>query len=129
MSGSQSWPTNCAPHCQRQLPSEAAGGPEACSIDAQIEQFDPGGLLQSLHKQGVKFVVIGGVATSTLGSPSVTFDLDICFERYKENLEVLARVLRSLHARPRGFPPDLPFKLDATTLLLGDHFMFSTDLG
>ena len=34
-----------------------------------------------------------------------------------------------MRARPRGFPPDLPFTVDATTLLLGDHFIFSTDLG
>jgi hypothetical protein len=85
--------------------------------------------MRSLHDQGVKFIVIGGVAASTLGSPSVTFDLDICYERSQENLEVLARVLQSLHARPRSFPPDLPFKLDAAALLLGDHFIFSTDLG
>jgi hypothetical protein len=77
----------------------------------------------------VSFVVIGGAAASALGSPSATFDLDICYERSRENHEALARALQSLRARPRGFPPDLPFKVDATTLLLGDHFIFSTDLG
>jgi hypothetical protein len=77
----------------------------------------------------VAFVVIGGTAAAAHGSPSATFDLHICYDLRCENLEALARMLRAVQARPRGFPPDLPFTLDATTLRLGDHFIFSTDFG
>jgi hypothetical protein len=73
--------------------------------------------------------VIGGVAASALGSPSATFDLDVCYDRSRSNLEALAKLLQKVHARLRGAPPDLPFKLDATTLGFGDYFTFSTDLG
>lgn len=73
--------------------------------------------------------MIGGVAGNAHGSPLATFDLDICYERSPENHQALARALQLLHATARGLDPTLPFKLDATTLLLGDHFTFSTDEG
>ena len=102
---------------------------EAEIIEGKLTPIDPGELLRALHEAGVSFVVIGGVAAAAHGSPSATFDLDVCFQTSRQNQEALARVLQSLHATPRGFPPDLPFKLDATTIMLGDHFIFSTDLG
>lgn len=91
--------------------------------------FDPVGALQVLTDHGVRFVVIGGVAGATHGSPSVTQDLDVCFERSPENLERLATALGSIHARLRGVDEDVPFSLDAETLGAGDHFTFITDLG
>lgn len=91
--------------------------------------FDPVALLRLLQDRQVAFIVIGGVAAVAHGSPSLTRDLDICYDRSPANLEALARALQSVHATLRGAPADLPFKLDATTLRLGDHFTFSTDLG
>jgi hypothetical protein len=91
--------------------------------------FDPVGILQKLLQHQVAFVVIGGLAGIAHGSPSLTRDLDICYEPSPENLEALASMLQEVHARLRGAPPDLPFKLDARTLRAGDHFTFSTDLG
>src|SRR5437667_95101 len=82
-----------------------------------------------LAEHRVRFVVIGGLAASLLGSSSLTDDLDICYERSPENLAALVEALRSLHAAPRGIPEDLPFVLDATTLHLGDTFIFRTDAG
>src|SRR5436309_2703947 len=92
-------------------------------------EFDPARILGVLLEHRVRFVVIGGLAASLQGSPSLTDDLDICYERSPDNLAALALALRSLHAVPRGMPNDLPFVLDATTLLLGDTFIFTTDAG
>ncbi|MGH2596838.1 MAG: hypothetical protein ACRDH7_12850 [Actinomycetota bacterium] len=91
--------------------------------------FDPLGALRVLADHGVRFVMIGGVAGATHGSPSVTQDLDICYERSPENLERLATALGSIHARLRGVDEDVPFSLDPTTLAAGDHFTFVTDVG
>jgi hypothetical protein len=94
-----------------------------------VRAFDPIPLLGALHRHGVDFVLIGGVAGNALGSPLATFDLDICYERSRPNLERLARALQQLHATLRGAPPDLPFRLDARTLAAGDSFTFATDAG
>ena len=91
--------------------------------------FDPLRLLAALHDGGVKFVVVGGFAGNLLGSPSFTWDLDVCYARDQENLEALANVLVSLNARLRGVTEDVPFRVDARSLKAGDSFTFSTDGG
>ena len=96
---------------------------------ASQASFDPLGLLRVLLAHGVTFIVIGGVAARTHGSPSLTRDLDICYERARPNLERLVRALQELHATLRGASPDLPFRLDVRTLAVGDSFTFATDAG
>jgi hypothetical protein len=91
--------------------------------------FDPIRALQVFADHEVRFVVIGGVAGATHGSPSVTQDLDVCYERGQENLERLAEALGSIHAVLRGVDDDVPFAPNAQTLGAGDHFTFKTDLG
>ncbi len=91
--------------------------------------FDPLRVLETLVDGGVSFVLIGGVATRLHGSPSLTRDVDICYERSNENLERLVEVLRASNARLRGVDEDLPFLLDAKTLAAGANFTFVTELG
>ena len=94
-----------------------------------MPQFDPLRALRLLLDHQVRFIVIGGVAGAAHGSPSITQDLDICYDRSPDNLERLATVLQKLHARLRGVEDDVPFILDAKTLKAGDHFTFITDAG
>jgi hypothetical protein len=91
--------------------------------------FDPLLALRTLVAHEVRFVVIGGVAGALWGSPSITMDLDICYERGPENHEALAAALRELGATLRGAPADLPFQLDARTIKMGDSFTFDTLAG
>lgn len=91
--------------------------------------FDPLRALRVLEDHGVAFVLIGGLAARLWGSPSVTNDLDLCYERSPENLERLAAALRELEATLRGAPAGLPFLLDAKTLKQGDSFTFNTTAG
>ncbi|GAC1604609.1 MAG: hypothetical protein NVS3B21_33940 [Acidimicrobiales bacterium] len=91
--------------------------------------FDPFGVFQALQRHGVRFVVIGGVAGRLWGSPTMTNDVDICYDREPANLERLAAALIELRARLRGVDDDVPFLLDATTLAKGQNFTFTTDLG
>lgn len=90
--------------------------------------FDPLAALRTLDRHRVRFVLIGGLGARLHGSPSVTNDTDVCYERSRENLERLAAALRELGAALRG-APDTPFRLDGATLEAGDHFTFTTDAG
>jgi hypothetical protein len=91
--------------------------------------YDPERILRKLLEHGVRFVVIGGVAAALHGSPMLTADVDISYERSRENLERLASALRELNAKLRGIEEDLPFKPDARALRSGSNFTFTTDLG
>jgi predicted nucleotidyltransferase len=86
-------------------------------------------ILTRLSQGGVEFVVIGGVAALAHGSARVTFDVDVCYRRTRENIERLCEALASLHPTLRGAPPDLPFKFDVATVTTGLNFTLSTDLG
>jgi hypothetical protein len=93
------------------------------------EVFDPAPALAAFAEAGVDFVVIGGVAGGAHGSSFGTFDLDLAYARDAENLERIAAVLRTLDAKLRGAPPDVPFLLEAESLEAGGDFTFSTSLG
>ncbi len=114
-------------------PGKRTDGPSPESRGSDLEsrpvEFDPVRMFQLLDKHGVSYVVIGGVAGRLYGSPLLTDDLDICYERSKENLEALARALREMRATLRGVDPRLPFQLDARALAFGDSFTFTTDVG
>lgn len=91
--------------------------------------YDPVAALEVLSHHGVQFVVIGGVAGRLWGSPTLTNDVDICYERSRDNLERLAAALVELDARLRGVDDDVPFLVDAETLERGQNFTFTTSLG
>ena len=91
--------------------------------------FAPEAIVATLGRHRVRYVMVGGLAAVSLGSPLVTNDMDICYDRRRDNLERLASALRELRATLRGAPPGLPFQLDAETLHRGDAFTFDTDAG
>jgi hypothetical protein len=75
------------------------------------------GVIRSLVEHDARFVVVGGVALALHGSAYVTADLDIAYERTRENATRIAAALSPLKPRPRGFPSDLPFIFDAQSIL------------
>ncbi len=79
-----------------------------------------------LQRHGVAFIVIGGQAEYIFGSPRVTFDVDLCYQRTAENLQRLAAALKELNVSLRGAPKDLPIVLDARALALGNNYTFET---
>lgn len=86
-------------------------------------------LLQALDRNGVDFVVVGGVAGLAHGSSYPTYDLDVAYARDKANLERMASALRELGVTLRNAPEDLPFQVDAETLANGSNFTFATEFG
>ena len=86
-------------------------------------------LLQALDRNGVDFVVVGGVAGLSHGSSYPTYDLDVAYARDRANLERMATALRELGVTLRNAPENLRFQLDAETLANGSNFTFATVYG
>jgi len=86
-------------------------------------------LLSALHEHDVSFIIVGGVAATLHGSARVTYDLDIVYERSRENLERIVEALAPFEPYLRGAPPGLPFRFDAETLERGLNFTFTTTQG
>jgi hypothetical protein len=93
--------------------------------------FEPFAILQMLVDRDVRFVIIGGFGAGLQGSPALTGDVDVCYDRRSDNLEKLASALADLHATPRVANQDegVPFPMDALALVHGDSFTLWTDLG
>ncbi len=85
--------------------------------------------LQELHRGGVEFIIVGGVAATIHGSARVTQDLDIVYARTPENVARLAASLGPHAPYLRGAPPGLPFRWDAETIRRGLNFTLTTTLG
>jgi hypothetical protein len=96
-----------------------------------VTRFDPLRALRTFNGHGVRYVLIGGYASTILGAPIITNDVDICYERTAENMSRLAAALQELDAKLRvaGVDEDLPFILDGRTLAAGDSFTFVTQVG
>lgn len=86
-------------------------------------------LLTPLLRQGVDFVMVGGMAGLSHGSSYPSYDLDIVYARDQENIARLVEALREIGVRLRGAPAALPFLLDAMTIENGSNFTFITPHG
>jgi hypothetical protein len=86
-------------------------------------------LLETLGRQGVRFIVVGGAAAIAHGSTRLTQDLDIVYDRSGDNLVRLAAALGSHTPYLRGTAPGLPFIWDRQTLARGLNFTLVTSIG
>lgn len=86
-------------------------------------------LIQTLSRQGVEFIIVGGAAAVAHGSARLTEDLDIVYRRSPANIKRLADALTALNPYLRGAPPGLPFKFDEKTIRSGMNFTLTTELG
>lgn len=86
-------------------------------------------ILESLHRNEVAFVIVGGIAATLHGSARLTFDLDIVYERTPKNLERLVAAIAPFAPYLRGAPAGLPFTFDAETLKRGLNFTLTTSDG
>ncbi len=92
---------------------------------------EPRRLLETLHRNGVEFVVVGAVAAIVQGYPLPTEDLDVTPAYHAENLERLTIALRELEARLRvpDEPTGLEFPVDSRMLAQADVWTFTTRYG
>jgi predicted nucleotidyltransferase len=86
-------------------------------------------LLRALADGGVSFIIVGGAAATAHGSTHLTQDLDVVYERSRENVARLAHALAPHSPYLRGAPEGLPFRLDETTIRHGLNFTLTSKLG
>ena len=86
-------------------------------------------ILEALGRENVEYVVIGGLAAVTHGSPYLTDDLDISYGRAPSNVEALVRALAPLNPRLRVRGGEVPMVWDGRTVTNGLNFTLSTDAG
>ncbi len=86
-------------------------------------------LIRLLFQANVRFIVIGGAAATAHGSARLTLDLDVVYDRDKENISRLVSALAPLQPYLRGAPPGLPFDWSVETLIRGLNFTLITPLG
>lgn len=60
--------------------------------------FEPERILRILAEHDVRYVLVGGIAATLRGSPSMTYDIDVAPEQSVENLKRLAAALTDLGA-------------------------------
>ncbi len=98
-----------------------------------MPELDIRGILAELNREGVEFLLIGGVAVGFHGYIRATKDVDIVPAPDPANLEKLAHLLRRLDAEIEGAEEfadaELPDPLDAEALGLGGNWVLRTRLG
>lgn len=92
-------------------------------------RLEAGEILRALREADARFVLIGGLASQVHGSPSLTLDVDICFDLDSANLRRLAAVLADLAAIRRDMPSGVSAPLDERALRAGDVFTLRTRFG
>jgi predicted nucleotidyltransferase len=98
-----------------------------------VPDLDIRGILEALAREGVEFLIIGGVAVGVHGYVRATKDVDIVPAPDSQNLEKLARVLEMLDAQIDGAEEfkdeELPDPVDPEALALGGNWVLRTRLG
>lgn len=98
-----------------------------------MPELDIRGILEELAREGVDFLIIGGVAVGFHGYVRATKDVDVVPAPDPQNLARLARVLRELDAQIDGAEEfedgELPDPLDPEALALGGNWVLRTRLG
>lgn len=87
------------------------------------------GLLATLERSQVEYILIGGVAGTSHGASRLTLDIDVVYRRTEQNMRLLVDALVPHQPYLRGAPPGLPFLWDLQTLRRGLNFTLMTTLG
>jgi len=86
-------------------------------------------LIESLARNEVKFIIVGGAAAIAQGSTRLTQDLDLVYKRNEDNIRRLVEALAPYLPYPRDSPPGLPFRWEPQTLKNGLNFTLTTTAG
>jgi predicted nucleotidyltransferase len=86
-------------------------------------------LLEVLLDDEVEFILIGGVAGIIHGSARATGDLDVVYNRTKDNIAKIVSALAPYEPYLRGAPVGLPFIWDEATLRNSTNLTLTTTLG
>ncbi|HXV05710.1 MAG TPA: hypothetical protein VFP23_07420 [Solirubrobacterales bacterium] len=92
------------------------------------QPLDPQRILDELAAAGVDYVIVGGLAAQTHGSPRMTNDVDLIPAPDPANLERLATALCALEARVLN-PGHEDTEIDAAMLPRATIWQFATPYG
>lgn len=92
-----------------------------------VTDFAP--VIKALKREKVLYLLVGGIAAIGHGMTHTTNDLDICYERSKDNLRAIVRALRPSRPKLRTPEGNLPFLFDEKTLENGLNFTLDTHWG
>jgi hypothetical protein len=87
------------------------------------------GLLATLVRSDVEFIIVGGVAATIHGSSRLTVDVAVVYGRSAENRRRLVSALAAESPYLRDAPAGLPFRWEESTLARGLNFTLTTRLG
>ncbi|HEU5143137.1 MAG TPA: DUF6036 family nucleotidyltransferase [Solirubrobacterales bacterium] len=91
-------------------------------------ELDPHRIFETLARHEVDFVLVGGLAAQTHGSPRMTNDVDLIPRPEPDNLARLAEALRALEARVLN-PGEEDMEIDASMLPRATIWQFATRHG
>jgi hypothetical protein len=94
-----------------------------------LPDTDFGGILALMARSDVECILIGGLAAAVHGSAHITYDIDFCYRRTRDNIERLVATLAPYSPYLRGAPPGLPFEWSTATVQRGLNFTLITSLG
>lgn len=98
-----------------------------------ILDFKPEKLFELLNKNGVEYIVVGGMAVSAHGYIRTTNDLDICPKQNPENIRRLAKTLETIKYTILGLgdfnPNEFDLKPDFEGLSQGGNWRLQTQYG
>lgn len=100
-------------------------------VSEGIAPFDPEGLIRTLARHRVAYVLIGALGARMQGFPRVTADADVTPERSPANIARLAAALRDLEARvyTEAVPEGLAFDCTAGMLARAETWNLVTRAG
>ena len=61
------------------------------------------GIFRKFNEEGIRYLVVGGLAMNLLGVPRVTYDIDILLELEDDNIKALMGIMKAW-----GFKPKVP---------------------
>ena len=83
----------------------------------------------ALAREGVKYLLVGGMAAIGHGMNYATDDLDICYDREIKNLKAIVKALTPSRPKLRTSSGAVPFIFDEKVLKNGLNFTLQTDWG
>jgi hypothetical protein len=61
------------------------------------------GIFKKFNEEGIRYLVVGGLAMNLLGVPRVTYDIDMLIDLEDDNIQVLMNLMKEW-----GFKPKVP---------------------
>lgn len=86
-------------------------------------------VLKTLAAEGVRYILVGGVAAIGHGMNYNTDDIDICYQRTPANYDALVRAFSPIQPQLRIPQGVVPFLFDTLTLKNGLNFTLETNVG